>query len=209
MTSDKQQQSVLVIGRSQLVLDDALVGLQQLGYTAQATNDFSSDITGRFDFTGIDLVLLGTQVPPDREASLKEEIGAINPAVVFIEGLGGIPGLIVNQVRAAFAAEYQDPARPPTYTADHRSIRLTLADPADVTVTLFWRTSIVPPDPKSDSLVLMDDRLASGDHTIVIPDHVFNEPTAPEEVIVRPSQAVFATVQVDAAIFNFSIAAGQ
>jgi hypothetical protein len=209
MTTDQPPQSVLVIGRSQLVLDDAVAGLRQLGYIAQATNDFSGDLTDRFDFAKVDLVMFGTQIPHDREREFTEQIAAINPHVIVVQGLGGIPGLIVNQVQEALSPEHPDPARAPTYTPDDRSIRLALADPAGVKVTVFWRTSIVPPDPKSDSLVLLDERLTSGDHAISIPDHVFVEPIAPEEALVRPAQAVFATVQVDAAIYNFSIAAGQ
>lgn len=209
MTTGKPQRGVLVMGRSQRVLDEAVAGLHELGYAAQATNDFSTDITGRFDLTEIDLVLFGTQVPPDREAELKEAIGAINPHVIIVEGLGGIPDLIINQVQAAFSREHQELARAPTYTPDNRSIQLTLSDPAEVKVTVFWRTSIVPPDPKSDSLVLLEDRLPSGDHTIPVPDHVFIEPAAPEEIVVRPSQAVFATVRVDAATYNFSLEAEQ
>jgi hypothetical protein len=195
---------VLVIGRSQRVIDDAVAGLRELGYTAKSTNDLSN-ITGRFDFTEIDVIVLGTQVSPDRKSELKAEIGAINPRVIFVDGLGGIPGVIINQVQGVFAADQEAPDRAPTYTADSRSIRLTLADPAHVKVTVFWRTSIVPPDPKSDSLVLVDDRLGAGDHAIPVPARVFIEPTAPEEVVVRPSEAVFATVQVDAAIYTFSI----
>jgi hypothetical protein len=63
-------------------------------------------------------------------------------------------------------------------------------------VTAWWGTSFVPPDPKSESLVLLDDRLAGGDHTVPIPDHI-------------PPKAAFATVQVDAAIHAFSIATEQ
>jgi hypothetical protein len=33
-------------------------------------------------------------------------------------------------------------------------------------VTARWQTSFVPPDPKSDSLVLLDERLAAGQHAI-------------------------------------------
>jgi hypothetical protein len=79
-------------------------------------------------------------------------------------------------------------------------------------VTVFWRTSIVPPDPKSDSLGLLDDRLASGDHTIPVPDNIFSPPQgAVDDPRVRlvPSQSAFATVAVDAAIYAFSIAAEQ
>ena len=160
MTPDKTDRSVLVLGRSQLVIDDAVIGLRDLGYAAQATTDFA-DITGRYDVEHIDLVVFGGQVPASREAELKQEIDAINP-----------------------------------YTPDDRSIRLTLAEPHDVKVTLWWTTSTVPPDPKSDSLVLLDDRLAAGDHTIPVPDHI-------------PPKRAFATVQADQAIYNFSIATEQ
>jgi hypothetical protein len=54
----------------------------------------------------------------------------------------------------------------------------------------------VPPDPKSDSLLLLHERLAAGDHTVTVPDLV-------------PAKAAFATVQVDAAIYAFSIATQQ
>jgi hypothetical protein len=192
VTTDKTQRSALLIGKSQLVLDHAVAGLRDLGYKAEATNDFT-DITGRFDAKEIDLVVFGGQVPPDRKTELREEIGAINPQVIFVQGLAGIPGLIVNQVHGAFRAEHQDPTRAPTYAPEERAIRLTLPDPADVIVTVWWQTAFVPPDPRSDSFVLIDDRLAGGDHTVPVPEHV-------------PPKAAFATVQVDAAIYAFSIA---
>jgi hypothetical protein len=195
VTTDNTQRSALLIGKSQFVLDQAVAGLRDLGYKAEATNDFT-EITGRFDARKIDLVVFGGQVPADRKTELTEEIGAINPRVIFVQGLAGIPGLIVNQVQGAFMAEHQDPTRAPTYTPEERSIQLTLPDPADVNVTVWWQTSFVPPDPKSDSLVLVDDRLAGGDHTVPVPDHV-------------SPKAAFATVQVDAAIYAFRIATEQ
>lgn len=209
MATDNPKRSVLVLGASRRVLDDTVARLRDLGYTAQGTNDFS-DITGRFDVKKIDLVSLGGQVHPDRKAELKEEIGAINPRVIFVESLAGIPGLITNQVQGAFAADQQDPAQAPTYTPGDRSIRLTLADRADVKVTVYWRTSIVPPDPKSDSLVLLDDRLASGDHTIPVPGHIFSPPQGAADdprIQFVPAQSAFAAVQVDAAVYAFSIPA--
>jgi hypothetical protein len=192
MTTDNAQRSVLLIGKSQLVLDESVAGLRDLGYRAEATNDFS-DITGRFDVNAIDLVVFGGQVPADRKAELREEFAAINPAVIFVQGLAGIPGLIINQVRGAFAAGQQDTTHAATYAPDERSIRLTLSGPADVKVTVWWQTAFVPPDPKSDSLLLLDDTLAGGDHAIPVPDHV-------------PPKAAFATVEIDAAIYAFSIA---
>ena len=184
--------SVLLIGKSQRVLDDAVAGLRDLGYKAEATNDFT-DITSRFDVREIDLVVFGGQVPPDRKDELSDEIAAINPEVIFVQGLAGIPGLIINQIRGAFAAEHRDVTRAPTYTPDDRSIRLSLAKPADVKVAVWWQTAFVPPDPRSDSLLLLEDHLATGDHAIPIPDHV-------------PPQAAFATVQIDAATYAISIA---
>jgi hypothetical protein len=195
VTTDKAQRSVLLIGKSQLVLDESVAGLRELGHKADATNDFT-DVTGRFDVKGIDLVVFGGQVPPERKAELTEEIGAINPGVIFVQGLAGIPGLIVNQVQGAFAADQQDPIRAPVHSPDDRSIRLTLADPAAVKVTVWWQTSFVPPDPKSDSLVLLDDQLAGGEHAIPIPDRV-------------PPKAAFATVKINGAIYAFSIATEQ
>jgi hypothetical protein len=131
MTTDSPERSVLLIGKSQPVLDDAVAGLRDLGYEAEATNDFT-DITGRFEVKTIDLVVLGGQVPPDRKAELREEIAVINPQVIFVQGLAGIPGLIINQIQGAFTAHHQDPTRAATYTPDDRSIRLSLAEPADV-----------------------------------------------------------------------------
>jgi hypothetical protein len=105
MTTGHPLRSVLVFGKSQLILDDVVAALRDHGYTAQGTNDFFSDITGQFDITEIDLVVFGTRVPPDRQAELKEEIGAINPRVIFLQGVGGVPGLVINQVQGAFAAD--------------------------------------------------------------------------------------------------------
>jgi hypothetical protein len=195
MASDNPQRSVLLIGKSQLVLNGALAGLRDLGYKAEATNDFA-DVTSRFDAREIDLVVLGGQVPPDLKAELREEISAINLRVIFVQGLAGIPGLIINQVQGAFACDHQEPVRAPTFTPYERSIKLTLPGPAEVKVTTWWQTSFVPPDPKSDSLLLLDDRLAAGDHAVKVPDLV-------------PPLAAFATVQVDAAIYAFSIATEQ
>jgi hypothetical protein len=89
MATDNPQGSVLLIGKSQLVLDDALAGLRNLGYKAEGTNDFA-DVTARFDPREIDLVVFGGQVPPD----LKAELSALHVALVPCE----------DQVRLTVAA---------------------------------------------------------------------------------------------------------
>jgi hypothetical protein len=99
-------------------------------------------------------------------------------------------------VQGEFTAEQRDTTRAPTYTPDDRSIRLVLADPAEVKVTVWWQTSYVPPDPKSELLLLLDDQLGGGDDAIPVPDRV-------------PPKAAFATVQIDSAIYAFSIATQQ
>jgi hypothetical protein len=193
MTGDNARRSVLLIGKSRLVLDESVAGLRGLGYKAEATNDFT-DISGRFDVKGIDLVVFGGQVPPDRKADLRSEIGTMNPRVIFVQGLAGIPGLIINQVQGAFAAaDHKDATRAPTYTRGDRTIRLTLAHPADVEVTIWWQTSFVPPHPASDSLLLLDDKLPGGDYAIAVPDYV-------------PLKPAFATVKIDTSVHAFSIA---
>ena len=195
MTTETTERGVLLIGRSQRVLDESVAGLRDLGYRAEGTNDFAA-ITGRFDARTLDLVVFGGQVPPASKAELTQEIGAINPEVIFVQGLAGIPDLIIRQVQGTFASDQQDPTAAAAFVPDERAIRLTLAGPAIVNVTAWWQSSFVPPDPKSDSLVLLDDRLAEGDHTIPVPDRV-------------PPNAAFATVKVDAAIHAFSIATGH
>jgi hypothetical protein len=192
MTPDHRQRSVLVIGKSQLALDESVAGLRNLGYKAQATNDFCGDIAGRFDVKEIDVVVLGGQVPPSRKAELQEEIAAINPQVIFVQSLVGIPGVIINQVQGAFNADHRDPIRAPTSACDGHSIRLTLAEAANVKVTVWWRTSVAPPDPKSESLSLLDDHLPAGDHVVLVPKHV-------------PPNSAFATVQIEATFYAFRI----
>jgi hypothetical protein len=91
MATNHRQRSVLLIGKSQLVLDDAVAGLHDLGHKAEATNDFA-DVTARFDMREIDLVVFGGQVPPDRKAELREEISAINPGPSSSRGWPGSQG---------------------------------------------------------------------------------------------------------------------
>jgi hypothetical protein len=193
MTIDTVQKSVLLIGKSRFVLDETVAALQAIGYAADATNDFT-DITERFEIGAVDLVVFGGQVPADRKAELIEEISSIKPSVIFVDGLSGIPGLVVNQVRGAFRAATQEPISEavPMSGPEGRTIRLRLAGPTDVKVTAWWGTSFVPPDPKSDSLLLLEDRLAAGETFVPIPALV-------------PATAAFATVEVDDAIHSFSV----
>ena len=183
--------SVLVIGRSQAVLDEAVIRLGKLGYKAQATNDFSP-LTGRYDPTRMDVVVFGGQVPPDRKAALAKEITAANPQVIVVQGLAGIPGLIADQVEQALAGEQLIPGQTPTFDATQRAIVLSLFAPLAVRVTAYWVTAMMPPDPKSDSELLFDDRLPAGEHTFALPDHANRD-------------AAFATVRAGDARWSFRL----
>jgi hypothetical protein len=192
LTSDTSQRGVLVLGRSQRVIGDAVTRLRELGYKADATGDFLGDVTSRFNPKEIDLVIFGGQIPPDRKAELQAEISAINPHVIFVQGLAGIPGLIADQVQQALDGERLIPGQSPRFDATRRAVVLNLVAPRDVSVTAYWLTEIVPPDPKSDSRTLFDDRLAAGQHIFTLPDDA-------------NLNAAFATVRAAGARWSFQL----
>jgi hypothetical protein len=96
----RPQSRVLVIGRSENVLSETVQILRLIGYAAGASNDFAG-VVDRFDMTAVDLVVFGGMVPPDTKELLREQISDRNPAMTFVQGLAGIAGVIVAQVRAA------------------------------------------------------------------------------------------------------------
>jgi len=182
---------ILVIGRSETVLTEAVTILREKGYAAGATNEFDRTLD-LFDAGQLDLVVFGGMVPPDTKEHLREQISARNPAVAFVQGYAGIPGLIAAQVEAALSDGTAGPAAPVTYDARSRSIGISLDRPQDVTVIAWWHTSFVPPEPKSTSRVILDEELPAGPHTIAIPGEV-------------PAQASFATVSIGPSVHAFIV----
>jgi len=128
-------------------------------------------------------------VPPATKERLREQISTRNPAAAFVQGYAGIPGLIAEQAQAALGDGTPGPV---TYDPQSRSIGISLDGPQDVTVTAWWHTSFVPPEPKSTSRVILDQELPAGAHTIAIPDEV-------------PAQASFATVSVGPSVHAFIV----
>jgi hypothetical protein len=191
MESTDMNHNVLVIGRSQAVLDATVELLSAGGYVAQATDDFEA-LTKQVDPRTLDLVVLGGQIPPAKKVEIREEIAAANDAVIFVQGLSGIPGLIADQVAGALVGDQLIPGQAPLFDAARRTIALSLYAPLDVKVTAYWITALVPPDPKSDSLVLHEGPLPSGDHDFEVPDIVSLE-------------AAFATVRAGAAVWSFRL----
>ena len=182
---------ILVIGRTETVLSELVTILREKGYAAGATNEFDRTLD-LFDAGRLDLVVFGGMVPPDTKEHLREQISARNPAVAFVQGYAGIPGLLAEQVKAALSHGTTGPAASVTYDAPSRSIGISLDGPQDVTVTAWWHTSFAPPGPKSTSRVILDEELPAGPHTIAIPDEV-------------PAQASFATVSTGPSVHAFIV----
>jgi len=182
---------ILVIGRSETVLSEAVTILREKGYAAGATNEFDRTLD-LFDVGQLDLVVFGGMVPPDTKEYLREQISTRNPAANFVQGYAGIPGLIAAQVEAALSGGTTGPAATVTYDAQSRSIGISLDVPQDVTVIAWWHTSFVPPEPKSTSRVILDEELPAGAHTIAVPGEV-------------PAQASFATVSAGASVHAFIV----
>src|SRR5690349_2946287 len=95
-----QETRVLIVGRSENVLSEAVELLRQAGHAAGASNQFA-DVMDLFDMTAVDIVVFGGMVPPDTKELLRGQISGRNPAVTFIQGLAGIAGLIAAQVQAS------------------------------------------------------------------------------------------------------------
>src|ERR1700733_15716277 len=84
---------VLIIGRSENVLSETVQILRREGRAAGASNNFTG-VMDLFDMTCVDIVVFGGRVPPDTKEPPREQISDRNPAMVFVQGLAGIAGLI-------------------------------------------------------------------------------------------------------------------
>ncbi len=172
--------SVLVIGRSEKVLQETVDLLQNNGRAAGATNDFDNVLT-LFDIASLDIVVFGGMVPPETKEALRTNLAAANPTITFVQGLAGIPGLIAAQVEAA-AVRSRRPPESIKYDHDSRTVMISLQASELVRVIGFWGTAFVPPDPESTSEVIFDDTMDAGTHTVPLPAHI---PTAASFVVVQ------------------------
>jgi hypothetical protein len=175
---------VLIIGRSENVLSEAVQILRGEGHAAGASNDFAN-VMDLFDMTAADVVVFGGMVPPDTKELLRQQISDRNPVMTFIQGFAGIAGVIAAQVQAARTAANTGLAV--TYDPQTRTVDLHLDRPENVRVVAWWGTSFTPPEPRSTSLVLVDTGLPAGQHTVTLPGEI-------------PSQASFVTVTAGDAV---------
>src|ERR1700684_2554929 len=122
----RPESQVLIIGRSENVLSEAVQILRGQGQAAGASNDFA-DVMNLFDMNAVDIVVFGGMVPPDTKELLRQQISARNPAMTFIQGLAGIAGLIVAQVQASRTGEASAPTGlAVTYDPQTRAVDLHL-----------------------------------------------------------------------------------
>jgi hypothetical protein len=178
---------VVIIGRSENVLSEAVQILRGQGQAAGASNDFA-DVMNLFDMTAVDIVVFGGMVPPATKELLRQQISDRNPAMTFIQGLAGIAGLIVAQVQASRTGDARvQTGLALTYDPQTRTVDLHLDGPEDVQVVAWWATSFVPPEPRSTSLLLLEARLPAGQHAVTLPGEV-------------PAQASFVTVTAGDAV---------
>ena len=183
---------ILVVGRSPSVLVDTVEILRSKGYSAEATNQFDR-VLDDYDAQDIDIVVFGGMVPASTKQHLRQEIGERNAHVTFVQGLAGIAGLIAAQVEGVIAADEPDEIHV-VYVEDQRSVRLTLHNPAHVTVEAWWATSFTPPEPTSTSMQVLDAELEEGSHSIALPAAV-------------PSVASFLAITVGSAVRTLTIGA--
>ena len=58
-------------------------------------------------------VVFGGQVAPHQKAEMRDALLAANPRLAFLQGLSGIPGLIVDQIEASGTAGVPIPGQAP------------------------------------------------------------------------------------------------
>ncbi|WP_329477603.1 hypothetical protein OG555_36595 [Kribbella sp. NBC_01484] len=188
---DASSASILIIGRSPSVILEAAGILRDKGFHADATNQFDEVLTA-YDTTQFDVVVFGGMVPPATKRYLREEISKGNGHVTFVQGLGGIAGLVATQVEGAVSTAQDD--NDVAYDTTRRTVRLTLKEPSRVVVEAWWATSFTPPEPTSTSMRVVDSHFDAGEHLIPLPADV-------------PTVASFVTVSAGPAVRAFTVGA--
>lgn len=74
----RQEARVLIIGRSENVLSEAVEILRLAGPAAGASNQFA-DVMDLFDMTAVDIVVFGGMVPPERRSPRRRPSSAWPP----------------------------------------------------------------------------------------------------------------------------------
>ena len=179
---------VLIVGRSGSVLLGAVDGLRERGYGANASNQFDR-VLDDYDPREVDLVLFGGAVPPQTRERLQAGIAAANPQVQFRSGLAGIAPLLVAQVEQ-FAGGTAPGAQ---YDAADRAVRVTLEEPAAVSVEALW-ASFVPPEPVPHAAVVFAGECPAGSQRFTVPGDV-------------PLEGSYAVVRIGARVAVFPIGA--
>jgi hypothetical protein len=185
-----QPERILIVGRSPSVLVETVEILRSKGFLADATNQFDR-VLDDYDVTNLDILVFGGMVPPDTKHHLREQVGARNPDVTFVQGLAGIAGLIAAQVEGVARGDTANESVV-SYDTERRLLQLSLDDSAHVTIDAYWATSFTPPEPKSTSMQVFDTELDKGSHIVPLPAGV-------------PSEASFVTVAVGTTVHALTV----
>ena len=78
-----------------------------------------------------------------------------------------------------------------TYDPRTRTVDIHLDSPENVQVVAYWATSFTPPEPRSTSRVLVEERLPAGQHTLTLPEEI---PPVASFVTVTAGEAVRAVI---------------
>ncbi len=175
---------ILIIGRSPDALDGMRSMLEQKGHTVETTHDFDN-IPDRYRLEDFDLITMGGKVSPETKEHIMTAATARKNTMQFVQGMAGIPGLVVDQIEGELAADLRDSAHAPTFQASTRTFTLSLPKPSRV-------LTFIPPNPGSDSHVLCNEILAAGTHTVSVPADI-------------PMQSSFASIRVDDAVYCFNL----
>ncbi|MDM7853850.1 hypothetical protein [Cellulomonas alba] len=181
--------SVLIVGRSPSVLEDAVAMLRSRGISAGATNDYDRALDGGGPTP--DVLVLGGAVPPATKELLTAELQRRNPAARVLLGLVGIAEVVAAQVEAEVEGT---PSSQVAYDAAEGAVVIDLDRSAHVAVDAFWATSLTPPQPTSTGTQVLAADLAPGRHRVPLPDGL-------------PDSAAFAVVRVDDRVAVLTLAA--
>jgi len=166
--------------------------LREKGYSVETTNDFA-DVPSRYNLQDFDLITMGGQVPAATKGAIMQAATAVQPAMRFVQGMAAIPGLVVDQIEGELHAERRKSEQVPQFEAPTRTLHVVLTDTARLTVTVWWQTTFVPPDPGSDSRLLCDETRPAGQYSFALPAEV-------------PDEYSFATVYIDDAAYALKLA---
>jgi len=151
---------VLSIGARRRVLEALTEALKHQGFSAVWTNRYKDVpyLIREFDALAFDIIAFGRGVSPENKERLKRAYKGQNPDAVFVDGLGPITNLLVDQIRLACLPDDRLPVRPET--AREQDLVIETRERCHLTIkhyTLNWLF-------QSKETVLVNETVEAGRH---------------------------------------------